>query len=88
MSFNDKIKQDAALNYAKLSYEEGNPFENVSDVLQNYLKNYPNSTSYNEINELVVSSFINQQDFEGALQFLSKKNTQENIALTSEASFH
>ena len=88
MSFNIKIQQDAALNYAKLSYEEGNPFENVTDVLQNYLKNYPNSTSYTEINELVVSSFINQQDFEGALVFLSKKNTQENIALASEVSLY
>jgi len=88
MRFNVKIQQDAALNYAKLSYEEGNPFENVTDVLQNYLKNYPNSASYNEINELVISSFINQQDFEGALQFLSKKNTQENIALSSEVSLY
>ncbi|WP_026775311.1 tetratricopeptide repeat protein [Polaribacter sp. Hel_I_88] len=88
MSFNINIQQDAALNYAKLSYEEGNPFENVTDVLQNYLKNYPNSKSYNDINELVVSSFINQQDFEGAVQFLSKKNTQENIAMASEVALY
>lgn len=88
MSFNTEIQQDAALNYAKLSYEEGNPFESVSDVLQNYLKKYPNSTSYTEINELVVSSFIHQQDYQGALDYLKKKKSQENLALTFEVSLY
>ncbi|WP_405562777.1 tetratricopeptide repeat protein [Polaribacter sp. Asnod6-C07] len=88
MTFSSKIQQDAALNYAKLSYEEGNPFENVSDVLQNYLKKYPNSTSYNEINELVVSSFLHQQDYQGALDYLKKKKSQENLTLTSEVSLY
>jgi tetratricopeptide (TPR) repeat protein len=88
MTFNSTIQEDAALNYAKLSYEEGNPFENVSDVLQNYLKNYPNSTSYNEINELVVSSFIHQQDYRGALAYLKKRKSEENSALTFEVSLY
>lgn len=88
MTFNAKIQEDAALNYAKLSYEEGNPFESVSDVLQNYLKKYPNSTSYNEINELVVSSFIHQQDYQGALDYLKKKKSRENSALTFEFSLY
>lgn len=88
MTFNTKIQEDAALNYAKLSYEEGNPFESISDVLQNYLKKYPNSTAYNEINELVVSSFIHQQDYQGALDYLKKKKTQENFELASEVSLY
>jgi tetratricopeptide (TPR) repeat protein len=88
MTFNTKTQEDAALNYAKLSYEEGNPFENISDVLQNYLKKYPNSASYSEINELVVSSFIHQQDYEGALAFLGKKKSAENIALSFEVSLY
>ena len=88
MDFNNKIKQDAALNYAKLSYEEGNPFESVSDVLQNYLKKYPNSNAYKEINELVVSSFIHQQDYKGALDYLKKKKSQENTELTFEVSLY
>ncbi len=88
MSFNEKIKADAALNYAKLSYEAGNPFENVSDVLQNYLKNYPNTSSYKEINELVVSSFIHQQDYQGALEYLNKRRTSENLKLSQEVSLY
>jgi tetratricopeptide (TPR) repeat protein len=88
MSFNLEIQEDAALNYAKLSYEAGNPFQNVSDVLQDYLKKYPNSSAYKEINELVVSAFIHQQDYQGALDYLKKKNSAENIALTSEVSLY
>ena len=88
MTFDRNIKEDAALNYAKLSYEEGNPFEPVSEVLQNYLKTYPKSRAYKEINELVVSSFLNQQDYTGALTFLSEKKSKENIALTLEVSLY
>jgi len=88
MTFNTKIKEDAALNYAKLSYEEGNPFENVADVLQNYLETYPNSTSYKEINELLVSAFINEQNYQGALDYLQKKNTPENKILAIEVSLY
>jgi len=88
MNFRAKIREDAALNYAKLSYEEGNPFENVADVLQNYLKNYPTSTSYKEINQLVVYSFIHQQDYEGALNYLKKKKSEDNTALTLEVSLY
>ena len=74
MSFNKSLQQDAALNYAKLSYEEGNPFEAVSIVLQEYLKKYPTSKEYAKINELLVSSFLNEQDYKGALAiFITKK---------------
>ena len=88
MSFNKSLQQDAALNYAKLSYEEGNPFEAVSQVLQEYLKKYPTSKEYAEINELLVYSFLNEQDYEGALQFLLQKKSKENKAFRQEVSLY
>lgn len=88
MDFNLEIQEDAALNYAKLSYEAGNPFQNVSDVLQNFLRKYPKSPSYKEINKLVVSSFIHQQDYQGALNYLKKKNSADNLALSLEVSLY
>jgi tetratricopeptide (TPR) repeat protein len=88
MSFNKSLQQDAALNYAKLSYEEGNPFEAVSKVLQNYLKKYPTSKEYAKINELLVSSFLNEQDYKGALEFLSQKKSKENTAFIQEISLY
>lgn len=88
MVFNLKIKEDASLNYAKLSYEEGNPFENVTTVLQAFLNKYPNSTSYNEINGLIVSSFIHQKNYQGALDYLKKKKTNQNLELSLEVSLY
>ena len=38
MSFNPNITEDAFLNYAKLSYEIGNPFEDPPKVIVNFLK--------------------------------------------------
>ena len=88
MDFNKEIKQDAALNYAKLSYEAGNPFKSVAEVLQDYLKAYPKSKEYTEINDLVISSFLHQQDYKGALVFLNKKKSKKNIALIPEISLY
>ena len=88
MSFDKNLQQGAALNYAKLSYEEGNPFEAVADVLLEYLKKYPTSKEYDQINELLVSSFINAQDYKGALQFLSQKKSKENTAFSQEISLY
>ena len=88
LNFNKKIKEDAALNYAKLSYEEGNPYKSVPEVLQDYLKAYPKSKHYNEVNELVVTSYIHQQDYTGALTYLEKNKSVENTELTKEVSFY
>lgn len=88
MSFNKNIQEDAALNYAKLSYEEGNPFKPVPEVLQDYLKSYPASKAYSEINQLVVTSFLTQSNFEGALQFLAEKKSEENLKLSREVALY
>jgi tetratricopeptide (TPR) repeat protein len=88
MGFDLKIKEDSALNYTKLSYEEGNPFKNVAVVLQEYLKAYPKSKAYNEINNLIVSSFLHQQDYLGALEYLVKNKSKNNNKLHLEVSLY
>ena len=88
MDFDLKIKEDSALNYAKLSYEEGNAFKNVALVLQAYLKAYPKSKAYDEINNLIVSSFLHQQDYLGALEYLAKNKSKNNNKLHLEVSLY
>ena len=88
MDFSKSIKEDSALNYAKLSYEKGNPFKSVPEVLKTYLKNYPKSKYYSEINELLITSYIHQQDYQGALDFLAAKKSPENDALQLEVSLY
>lgn len=88
MSFNKEIKENAALSYAKLSYDVGNPFESVAIVLKRFLQNYPKSPACNQINELLVSSYIHEQDYTGALAFLSKEKIKKNEELFLEISLY
>ena len=88
MNFDLKVKEDASLNYAKLSYEEGNPYKSVAEVLQDFLITYPKSPSYEEINGLVVTSYLYQQDYQGALDYLEKNKSKQNLNLSYEVSYY
>lgn len=88
MSFDLRVQEDAFLNYAKLSYDEGNPYKPVADVLQDFLKTYPKSKSYDEINSLVVSSYLYQEDYQGALDYLTENKTKQNNTLAKEVSYY
>lgn len=88
MKFKPEIQKDAWLNYAKLSYDIGNPYKSVPDVLQEYIEMYPNSTHKNEINELIISAYISSKDFKGALEYLKdKKSAKERILFQKVAFF-
>lgn len=70
--FTPEITKDALLNYARLSYEIGNPYEPVPEVMLAYLNKYPNDEHQEEIQGLLVDSYITSRDFEGALELLEK----------------
>ncbi len=78
MEFDADIKKDAWLNYAKLSYEIGNPYQSVPDVLQEYLDTYPKSDAVDKINELLISAYITSADYEGALKALKDKKDADS----------
>lgn len=73
LSFNEEIKEDAAYNYAKLSYEIGNPYKSSAVVLQEYVNNYSTSSNAKEINKLIVDTYNSSRDFEGALNYYRKR---------------
>ncbi|MEN8124245.1 MAG: tetratricopeptide repeat protein [Bacteroidota bacterium] len=78
MEFDQTIKQDAWLNYAKLSYEIGNPYQSTADIIQEYLQKYPTDINKDELNNLLISSFISAKDYEGAIRYLENKKDTEN----------
>lgn len=88
MGFEPKINEGAALNYAKLSYEEGNPYESVPSVLKGFLAKYSTSTSAPEIKKLLITSYLYQKDFQGALDYLAKNKSPENNTLANEISLY
>ena len=75
MDFEAQIQKDAWLNYARLSYEIGNPYESVPKVLTSYLKEYPDSEYNTEIEELLVDSYITSKNYEAALEVLDNNRT-------------
>ncbi|WP_111706542.1 tetratricopeptide repeat protein [Lutibacter citreus] len=88
MKFEPEIQKDAWLNYAKLSYENGNPYKSVPEVLQEYNTLYPNSTHNNEINDLIISAYITSKDYKGALEFLKNKKSKKDIGLYQKVAFY
>ncbi|RTY92342.1 tetratricopeptide repeat protein [Flavobacterium sp. GT3R68] len=88
MSFDAKIQEDAHLNYAKLSYEIGNSYQSVPDVLSSFLEKYPNSPSKTEIETLLINSFITSKNYKGALELLEKNKNFANRAVYQKVTFY
>ncbi len=88
MTFDPKITADADFNYAKLSYEAGNPYKSVPEVLQDYLEKYPETENTKEISKLLITSYLHQQDYQGAIDYLSANKSPENDVLANEVSLY
>lgn len=74
MDFDLKMKEDASLNYAKLSYEVGNPYQAVPEVLSEFISTYPNATEKEAIEVLLIDSYITSKNYKEALMVLERKN--------------
>ena len=88
MDYDNDIKRDAWLNYAKLSYEIGNPYKSVPDVLKEYMELYPKSEHLDEMNKLLISAYVTSKDYEGALKELKDKKDLENRALYQKVALY
>lgn len=88
MDFDKKIQEDANLNYAKLSYEIGNSYQSVPDVLSSFLAKYPNSPAKSEIENLLINSYITSKNYKAALTLLEKNNTPENKTAYQKVLFY
>ena len=78
MDFDQDIKKDAWLNYAKLSYEIGNAYKATAEIIQEYLLAYPENKDNSEINDLLISAFITTSDYSGAIKYLAENKEDKN----------
>ncbi len=88
MNFDDKIKEDAWLNYAKISYEIGNPYQSVPQVLTGYLNAYPKTSYREEIETLLIDSYITSKNYKEAIELLEGKNSFENKVAYQKVAFY
>jgi TolA-binding protein len=87
MEFSSEIERDALLNYARLSYEIGNAYEPVTEVLLSFLKRYPKDQNAAELQELLVDSYLTSRDFKGALELLDGNRNFANKATYQKVAF-
>lgn len=88
MDYNAQIKQDALLNYGRLSYDIGNPYESASGVLLSYLEQYPDSQYNQEVQELLVDSYITSKNYEAALNLLENNRSYSNKTTYQKVAFY
>ncbi|WP_242204857.1 tetratricopeptide repeat protein [Aestuariivivens insulae] len=88
MDFDLKIQEDAWLNYAKISYEIGNPYQSAPQVLAGYLDKYPNTSYKEEIETLLIDSYITSKNYKEALNLLEGKRSFENKVAYQKVAFY
>jgi len=88
MDFDLKIQEDAWLNYAKISYEIGNPYQSVPQVLSGYLDKYPESNSKEALETLLIDSYITSKNYKEALVLLKGKKGLENKTAYQKVAYY
>lgn len=78
MNFDLEVKEDAFFNYAKLSYEIGNPYKTSPQILVDFLDAYPKHQQAELIGELLVSSYTKEGNYLAAIEILDGKNGYKN----------
>ncbi|MDB4297438.1 tetratricopeptide repeat protein [Flavobacteriaceae bacterium] len=79
MDYDVAIKEQATLNYAKLSYEIGNPYVSSSEVLQAFVDAYPSSKEAPFIKKLIVNAYLQYKDYEGAIAYYQRNHITKDI---------
>ncbi|WP_460218197.1 tetratricopeptide repeat protein [Psychroserpens sp. MEBiC05023] len=88
MDYDLKIQEDAWLNYAKISYDIGNPYQSVPQVLTSYLDKYPETSYKEEIETLLIDSYITSKNYKEAIKLLENKKSFENRVAYQKVAFY
>lgn len=89
MTYDPLVQQYAHEQYAKLSYEIGNPFESAPSVLHSYIEKYPKSEKTEELKKLLVKTYLYSGNFKETLDAIDQlpKQTAETNKINQEVSF-
>lgn len=72
MTYDASVQQLAHEQYAKLSYDIGNPFEAAPSVIQSYIVNYPKSNKISEMKKLLVKSYLYSGNYKETLKAIDE----------------
>lgn len=88
MDFDLKIQEDAYLNYAKLSYDIGNSYQSAPQILAAYLEKYPKTAQKEDVESLLIDSYITSKNYKEALKLLEGKKSFENKSAYQKVAFY
>ncbi len=87
MIFSSEIQEDAWLNYAKLSYQIGNSYQSVPEVLHSFIDKYPDNKNNSIIRELLIDSYISSKNYQAAIDLLEKNKSIQNKLAYQKVTF-
>jgi tetratricopeptide (TPR) repeat protein len=89
MDYDAKVKKLAHEQYAKLSYDIGNPFESPSAVIQNYINENQNASNASEMRSLLVKSYLYSGNYKETLNAIDRlqSSTPEINKVDQEVSY-
>lgn len=87
MEFSAEIKEDAWLNYAKLSYEIGNSYQSVPSVLLSFIEEYPNNSNNAMLQDLLIDSYVSSKNYAEAMKLLEDNKKYENKLAYQKVAF-
>ncbi len=87
MDFSSEITEDAWLNYAKLSYQIGNSYQSVPEVLMSFIEAYPKNENNTEIKDLLIDSYITSKNYQAALELLENNKSFQNKLAFQKVTF-
>ncbi len=88
MDYDLKIQEDAWLNYAKISYEIGNPYQSVPQVIAGYINKYPDTPFKEEMESLLIDSYITSKNYKEALNLLEGRKGYDNKLAYQKVAFY
>lgn len=89
MNYDKGVKKLAQEQYAKLSYDIGNPFENASQVIQNYMTENKAEADNTEMKSLLVKSYLYSGNYRETLNAIDRlqNSTPEIDKIDQEVSY-
>jgi tetratricopeptide (TPR) repeat protein len=88
MDLDAQISQDASYNYAKLSYENGNPYDSVPSVILAYLEKYPDTDKKEEMSAFLIDSYFSSKNYKEALELLENGRIKDNEAVYGKVALY
>ncbi len=87
MDFSDEIREDAWLNYVKLSYEIGNSYQSVPQVLLSFIETFPKNKNNETLKDLLIDSYITSKNYKEAIELLENNKSFENKLAYQKVAF-